>query len=47
MENFPNTSVSSSHTPLETILIEHKGAVEHVSPFKLPAEESAIKKIIE
>ena len=42
-----NTSISSSHPPLETILIEHKGNIVHASPFKLPSDDSEVKKVIE
>ena len=38
----PSTFVSSSHPPIETILIEHKGTIVHASPFKLPSDDSEI-----
>ena len=43
----PNISISSSHLALETILIEHKGTIVHASTFKLPRDDSEVKKIIE
>ena len=40
-----NNIISSSHSPLEIILIEHKGSVMKVTPFKLSNTE--IKQFIE
>ena len=42
-----NTIVSSSHPPLESNLIKHKGSTINASSFKIPGDESEIKKVIE
>ncbi|KAI8535199.1 hypothetical protein RHMOL_Rhmol10G0155300 [Rhododendron molle] len=42
-----NTTINSSHPPLDAILLNHKGASITASPFKLPTERSDCRQIVE
>ena len=42
-----NTEITTSHPPVETIIITHKNTQISASPFKLPGQEENNRKIVE
>ncbi|KAI8535413.1 hypothetical protein RHMOL_Rhmol10G0172000 [Rhododendron molle] len=42
-----NTTITSSHPPLDSTIIDYKGSIMTASPFKLPNERAECKQIVE